>query len=61
MNRLLDILLKKADSDADWIITRLRAIEDKSIGPRFPSGQFTIYNPHDEGVIAEKARAAYAS
>lgn len=53
MNRILDILLAKKDPSKDWIVNRLRAVSDKPIGPRFPSGQFTIYNPHDTSVLAD--------
>ena len=45
MQRLLDALLRRPDPAADWTVNRLRAIEDKPIGPRYPTGMFTIYDP----------------
>ena len=39
----------------NWINTRMRKLlaEDKPIGPRYPSGQFQIYNPRDTGILAD--------
>jgi hypothetical protein len=45
MQRLLDALLRRPDPSADWTVNRLRAIEDKPTGPRYPTGMFTIYDP----------------
>jgi hypothetical protein len=50
MNFLLDLLFGKNEESDDWTISRLRALEDKRIGPRFPTGMFSLYNPHDERV-----------
>lgn len=54
MRKLIEKLLRKPDPSADWTISRLRAIEDRQIGPRYPSGMFTLYNPHDEHVVEAK-------
>ena len=52
MKNILAFLFGRDDEDerADWTITRLRAIQDKSIGPRYPTGLFTLYDPRDERV-----------
>ena len=54
MQRLLDALLRRPDPSADWTVNRLRALEDKRIGPRFPTGLFTIYDPHNKAVAEEQ-------
>ena len=52
MKNILVFLFGRDDEDerADWTITRLRAIQDKPIGPRYPTGLFTLYDPRDERV-----------
>ena len=42
MKWLLKLLSGKVEPD--WTILRLRAIEDRPIGPRYPCGLFVIRN-----------------
>jgi hypothetical protein len=44
MKKLIDLLLKPKDSSVNWTITRLRAVLDNPIGPRYPTGLFAQYN-----------------
>jgi hypothetical protein len=53
MRKLLESLLRKPDQSSDWTISRMRALEEQKIGPRYPTGLFTIYNPHDKSVVAQ--------
>jgi hypothetical protein len=45
MKRLIEIILKPKDTSTNWTIIRMRAVEDKPIGPRYPTGLFVQYNP----------------
>lgn len=44
MKKLIEMLFRKPDPSTDWTIVRMRALQDKQIGPRYPSGLFTIRN-----------------
>lgn len=50
MSKLLWKLFTKRDTSQDWAIVRMRALLDKPIGPRYPTGLFTIYDPHNTAV-----------
>ena len=56
MRALIEKLFRTADPAADWTINRLRAIQDKPIGPRYPTGMFTIFDPTNEAVSEEAAQ-----
>ena len=43
MKKLIAKLFEKRDESKDWAIVRMRAILDKPIGPRYPTGLFTVY------------------
>lgn len=47
MKRLIDLILKPKDASADWTITRMRAVESRPIGPRYPTGLFVQYNAEE--------------
>jgi hypothetical protein len=47
---LFEFIFNQRDESKDWTITRLRALEERPIGPRYPTGLFTIYNPHNNAV-----------
>ena len=50
MRKLIARLFVKRDESQDWAILRMRALLDKPIGPRYPTGLFTIYDPHNTAV-----------
>jgi len=45
MKRIIELFLKPKDESRDWTISRMRALEDRKIGPLYPTGLFTQYNP----------------
>ena len=45
MRKLFDWLFQQPDQSQDWTIVRMRAILDRPIGPRYPTGMFIIHNP----------------
>ncbi len=51
MKKLVDLFLRPKDESQDWTLFRLRALEDRRIGPRYPAGMFVLYDPHDPRVI----------
>lgn len=43
MTKIWNFIFGLKDERADWTITRLRALRDGRIGPRYPTGLFTLY------------------
>ena len=50
MKKLIARLFTKRDESRDWAIVRMRALLDKPIGPRYPTGLFQIHDPHNMAV-----------
>lgn len=45
MKKLFELIFSQRDESQDWTITRMRVQTSGQIGPRYPTGLFTIYNP----------------
>jgi hypothetical protein len=50
MKKLIARMFKRQDESKDWAIVRMRNLLDKPIGPRYPTGLFQIYDPHNTAV-----------